>query len=124
MPRLDSASSMPNAASSSCQGRLEPLRQIFRASHKEWRLNHPVQLGRSWRGDMRFPRRGIGIWMRANGGHVPCAKFSPVGEDGRKGGAGVSRSELEKAMARSAREGIPQALRKLGIEGRRVRSFD
>jgi len=62
--------------------------------------------------------------VRAKGGHIPCAEFSPVGEDRRKGGSGFSRSQLQKTVARTPREGAPQTLSKLGIKGRRVRRFD
>ena len=67
-------------------------------------------------GTCAFRCDALGIRLRAEGGHVPCAEFSPVGEDRRKRGPGFSRSELEKTMARSTRESIPQALSKLGVK--------
>ena len=67
---------------------------------------------------MRFPWRRIGIRLSADGCHIPCGKFPPVGEDRRKRGSDFIRSQLEKAVARSARESILQALCKLGIKCR------
>ena len=68
--------------------------QILRASHRRGSQNQPVQLRGGRRRDRHFPRRGIGIRVRTKGGHVPCAEFSPVGEDRRNRASGFSRSEL------------------------------
>ena len=97
--------------------------QILGASHGRRRQDQPVQLRGRRRRDMHLPRRRIGIRLGAEGSHVPCAEFSPVGENGRKRRSGFSRSELQKTVARSALESIPQALSKLGIERRRVGGF-
>jgi len=49
---------------------------------------------------------------------------SRIGENRRKRGSGFSCSELQKTMARSSLEGIPQPLSKFGVEARRVSTFD
>ena len=73
---------------------------------------------------MDFLLRGVGIRVRAKGGHIPCTELSPVGEDRGKRGSGFRRSQLQKAVALTPREGAPQTLSKLGIKGRRVGRFN
>jgi hypothetical protein len=68
--------------------------------------------------------RRLGIRLGAEGGHIPGAEFSPVGKNRRQCGSSFIRSELEKTMARSTLESIPQALSKLGIKVWRVSHLD
>ena len=125
IPHFDSASSTPNAASSSCQRapRTSAVRYsapVMGGAARTSRSNSAA----GGAGTCTFRGARIGIREGAEGRHVPCAEFSPVGEDRRKRGSDFSRAELQKTMARSARERVPQPLSKLGIEGRRVRGFD
>jgi hypothetical protein len=64
------------------------------------------------------------IRLGAESSHVARAEFSPVRENRRKRGSGFSRTELQKTMARSALEGLPQTPGKLGLERRRAGVFD
>jgi hypothetical protein len=98
--------------------------QIFRTGHGRRGLNQPIQLSRGRSRNMDFLPGDIGIRVRAKSGHIPCAEFSPVGEDRRKRSSGFRRSQLQKTVACTSRKGVSQTLSKLGIEVRRVGRFD
>ena len=72
---------------------------------------------------MRYCGAGFTIRPSAEGCHVACPEFSPIGEDGGECDSDFARSELEKTMARSARKGILQTSRKLGLKSRCVAIF-
>jgi hypothetical protein len=73
---------------------------------------------------MRLRGSGSSIRQSAEGSYVARAEFSPIGEHGGKWDPDFSCSELEKTMARSARESILQTLRKFGLKSRRVAILD
>ncbi len=64
------------------------------------------------------------LWQSAEGCHVTRTEFPPIGEDSGECDSDFTGSELEKTMARSAREGILQTLRKLGRKRRCVAILD
>jgi hypothetical protein len=72
---------------------------------------------------MRYWEAGFTIRPSAQGCHVSRPEFSPIGEDGGECDSDFARSELEKTMARSARKGILQSSRKLGLKDRCVAIF-
>ena len=65
---------------------------------------------------MRYCEAGFTIRPSAQGCHVSRPEFSPIGEDGGECDSDLACSELEKTMARSARKGILQTSRKLGLK--------
>ena len=60
--------------------------------------------------------RSLQVRLGADSCHIARAKFSPVGENCRNHPPNFFGAKLEKPVTRSAREGIPQALGKLGIK--------
>jgi hypothetical protein len=54
---------------------------------------------------------------RAEGRHIPRAKFSPVREYQRKRDADLARPKLKKAVTRASRESIFKASGETGIQG-------
>ena len=84
-------------------------RQIFRARHRRRRQGQRLQLRIGGAGTRTFAASVADVRLGAEGRHIPCAEFSPVGEDGRKRSPDFTRSELEKPMTRSPREGLANA---------------
>ena len=72
---------------------------------------------------MRCCGAGFTVRPSAEGCHVARPEFSPIGEDGGECDSDFACSELEKTMARSARKGILQTSRKLGLKSRCVAIF-
>src|ERR1700680_2146575 len=97
--------------------------QILRPSHRGRRESQPSQfrIGRRW--IMRGCGAAFTVRPSAEGCHVARPEFSPIGEDGGECDSDFASSELEKTMARSARKGIPQTSRKLGLKSRCVAIF-
>ena len=72
---------------------------------------------------MRYCGAGFTVRPSAEGCHVARPEFSPIGEDGGECDSDFACSELEKTIARSARKGILQTSRKLGLKSRCVAIF-
>ena len=65
---------------------------------------------------MRFRRICRDVWKGAEGRHVPRAKFSPVGKNGRKRASDFACSELEKTVAGASRERLFETPGETGIQ--------
>ena len=98
-------------------------RQVLRPIHRGRRESQPSQfrIGRRW--SMHYCGAGFTVRPSAEGCHVVRPEFSPIGEDGGECDSDFACSELEKTMARSARKGILQTSRKLGLKSRSVAIF-
>jgi hypothetical protein len=72
---------------------------------------------------MRYCGAGFPVRPSAEGCHIARPEFSPIGEDKGECDFDFACSELEKTMARSARKGILQSSRKLGLKDRCVAIF-
>src|SRR6516225_4498215 len=98
--------------------RLENLDgQVLRARHRGRCQGQRLQLPYGWCRNMSL--RGIcrEVRERAEGRHIPRAKFSPVREYRRKRDADLARPKLKKAVTRASRESIFKAPGETGIQG-------